>query len=66
MMITGRKEYLCLPKKSFNVIMLSLISILVELAELFLNLAKMTLETRQTPDVLFACDVARFVISNGS
>ncbi|KAL4275788.1 hypothetical protein HN873_070974 [Arachis hypogaea] len=38
----------------------------VEHAELFLNLAKMTLETRQAPEVLLACDVARFVISNGN
>ncbi|KAL4276245.1 hypothetical protein AHAS_Ahas20G0187900 [Arachis hypogaea] len=68
MMITERKEYLCLPKKSFETIMLSLnwISILVEPAELFLNLAKMTLETRQTPEVLHAYDVARFVILNGN
>ncbi|KAL4329153.1 hypothetical protein AHAS_Ahas13G0271600 [Arachis hypogaea] len=59
MMIAERKEYLCLPKKCFEAIMLSLnwISILVELAELFFNLAKMTLETRQTPEVLFARDV---------
>ncbi|KAL4321430.1 hypothetical protein AHAS_Ahas14G0109700 [Arachis hypogaea] len=68
MMITEGKEYLCLPKKSFEAIMLSLnwISILVEPTELLLNLAKMTLETRQTPEVLFACDVARFVILNGN
>ncbi|KAL4301356.1 hypothetical protein AHAS_Ahas17G0292700 [Arachis hypogaea] len=68
MMITEKKKYLCLPKKSFEAIMLSLnwISILVEPAELFLNLAKMTLETRQTPEVLLAYDVARSVILNGN
>ncbi|KAL4329311.1 hypothetical protein AHAS_Ahas13G0287400 [Arachis hypogaea] len=68
MMITERKDHLSLPKKSFEAIMLSLnwISILVEPAELFLNLAKMTLETKQTPEVLLACNVARFVISNGN
>ncbi|KAL4299804.1 hypothetical protein AHAS_Ahas17G0137500 [Arachis hypogaea] len=36
----------------------------VEPAKLFLNLVKMTLETRQTPKILLACDVARFVILN--
>ncbi|KAL4315468.1 hypothetical protein AHAS_Ahas15G0188100 [Arachis hypogaea] len=68
MMITETKEYLCLPKKSFEAIMLSLnwISILVEPVELFLNLAKITLETRHTPEVRFACDVARSIISNGN